>query len=91
MKAKLILILALVLTIPLLTAPTTRANGVPGDINGDGKVNILDITLATGQYLLPPDDPNYNATIVDKVDFTEPYGIITMLDLVTLTSLNYTS
>lgn len=86
MKAKLISILALTLTMPLLMAPMIRANGVPGDINGDGKVNILDITSAASQYLLAPDDPNYNATIVQKVDFTEPYGIITMLDLMTLIS-----
>ena len=84
-KAKLILFLALTLSMPLLIR-STHANGVPGDVNGDGMVNILDVTLAAGQYLLTVDDPNYNATIVEKVDFTEPYGIITILDLVTLVS-----
>jgi hypothetical protein len=85
LKAKLTLILALTLSTLLLITPT-RANGVPGDINDDGKVNILDVTLAAGQYLLTSDDPNYNATIVAKADFAEPYGIITILDLVTLIS-----
>lgn len=83
MKVKLLLIFALTLTMPLLMAPKTRANGVPGDIDGDGKVTVLDVAMAGSQYLLTPDDPEYNASIVEKADFVND-DIINILDLTTL-------
>jgi hypothetical protein len=88
MKTKLVLILAFTLTIALLMAPRVNApSALPGDINGDGKVNILDVTSATSQYMLTAGNPKYNSTIVEKADLAPPYnGIINILDLVTLIS-----
>jgi len=65
------------------TSPVAYAND-PGDINEDGKVDILDIVLAASQYLLTPEDPGYNAAIVEKADLAEPYGIIDIFDLVSI-------
>jgi hypothetical protein len=85
-KAKLLVIFALTMTMPLLfIVPRARALK-PGDINGDGHVNILDVVLAATQYLLKPGDPGYNSTIVSRADLAPPYnGIVDILDLVTLT------
>lgn len=87
MKAKLLLItLALMVATPLMMAPTIHANtAIPGDINGDGHVDILDIVLAGSQYKLLPSDPNYNATIVGKADLAPPLdGVLNILDLTTM-------
>ncbi len=87
MKTKLFLILAFTLTIALLMAPTVSANVLLGDINGDGKVNILDVTLAGSQYRLTPENPEYNSAIVEKADLAPPFdGIINILDMVSLIS-----
>jgi len=67
----------------MFTSPVAYAND-PGDINEDGKVDILDIVLAASQYLLTPEDPGYNAAIVEKADLAEPYGIIDIFDLVSI-------
>lgn len=89
MKAKL-LILALIMTMPLLfIVPKARAFK-PGDINQDGKVDILDVVLASKQYMLKSSDSGYNATIVGRADLAPPYnGVINILDMVTMVS-NYT-
>lgn len=90
MKAKLLLVLALTMTMPLLfMAPKVHTSivPIPGDINGDGHVNILDVVLAATQYMLTPDSPGYNATIVSRADLAPPFnGIINMEDLVTIIS-----
>jgi hypothetical protein len=55
------------------------------DINGDGKVDICDVTLAASQYMKKPGDSDYNITIVSRADLAPPYdGIINILDLVTI-------
>jgi hypothetical protein len=69
----------------LLMKPAYAA--IPGDINLDGKVDILDVTLATGQYGLTPAMPGYNSTIVGRADLAAPYdGVLNIYDLVTLVS-----
>ena len=80
-------ILVIVVAIALLwcTFPTQVSKAqLIGDINNDGKVDILDLTLATSQYLLTPEDPGYNQTIVERADVAEPYQIIDILDIVTI-------
>lgn len=87
MKAKLLLMtLALTVAMPLMMAPTIHANpDIPGDINSDGDVNILDIALAGGQYKLQPSDPKYNITIVGKADLAPPFdGVLNIMDIVTM-------
>jgi Dockerin type I domain len=79
-KTKVLLLLALALTIPMLMAPAIRAQP-NADINGDGDVNILDIVMAGGQYMLT--GAARNMTIVSKADF-DGDGVITLLDLVTI-------
>jgi len=81
-KTKVLLLLALTLTIPMLIAPAVRAQP-SADINGDGKVNILDVTMACGQYMLT--GSARNMTIVGKADF-DGNGVITLIDLVTIIS-----
>jgi hypothetical protein len=85
MKAKLLVIFALMMATPLLfSIPKGRALK-PGDINGDGHVDILDVVLAGSQFRLNSSDLGYNATIVAKADLAPPYdGVINILDLVTL-------
>lgn len=60
---------------------------ITGDIDGDDDVDIYDVTLAAGQYMVDPSDPSYDSTIVQKADLAEPKnGIIDILDLVTIIS-----
>jgi len=50
-----------------------------GDINYDGVVNILDITIIGSAYGSKQTDPNY----IPQADLAPPYGVINMLDAVT--------
>ncbi len=56
----------------------------PADINYDWKVDIFDIVIAAGAYETTSSDPNWNPLC----DIAEPYGIIDMFDIVTITG-NY--
>ncbi len=83
MKARSLLILALVVALPLIMIAPKLAYAVPtGDVNGDGIVNILDVAAAASQYKLQPTDLRYNQTIVDAVDF-DGDGIVNIFDIVT--------
>lgn len=87
MKVKLLLILALTLSVPMLfMVPKARA-AIPGDIDGDGDVGITDVTMAAGQYMLMPGDPGYDPAIVAMADIAEPFdGVINLMDMVTIVS-----
>jgi len=50
-----------------------------GDVNYDGVVNILDITIIGSAYGSNQTDPNYNT----QADLAPPYDVINMLDAVT--------
>jgi PDZ domain-containing secreted protein len=79
------LLVVLGLTAVLFMKPALAA--IPGDIDGDGDVDIADVVLATSQYGLTPEMPNYNATIVGLADLAPPYnGIINIYDIVTQVS-----
>lgn len=88
MKIKVLLFLALMLTIPMLVAPAARAWPNPTadpDIDGDTHyVTILDVTKACSQFMLTGGDRDM--TIVAKADFDND-GVVTMLDLVTLITM----
>jgi hypothetical protein len=82
-KAKLLVIFALIVTIPLLfTVPIAHAS-IVGDINLDGHVTILDVVLAASQYMLKSSDPHYNSTIVGRADYNLN-GVVDIMDLVTI-------
>jgi len=53
-----------------------------GDVNGDGKIDIYDITAAAGVYGSKEGDPNWNP----DVDVAPQWGIINIYDLVTIAS-----
>lgn len=57
---------------------------VPGDMDGDGDVDISDIVLAVGQYELQPGDPGYDPVIAAKADLAAPFGVVDIFDLVTI-------
>jgi len=51
-----------------------------GDLNSDGIVNVQDVVIVSGLYNSKVGEPDWNS----KADVAAPYGIINMLDLVTL-------
>jgi len=55
-----------------------------GDVNHDGKVDILDVVKVTAIYGSRVGDDNWNP----HSDLTEPYGVIDILDVVKVTA-NY--
>ena len=52
---------------------------IPGDINGDGRVSLVDLVLLTKAYGSRPGDPNWNSAADINGD-----GIVDLSDLVTL-------
>jgi len=64
---------------------TVNVMSIVGDVNGDSKVTIEDVILAASQFMLTPEDPTYDPTIVKTADVAPPYnGIINICDLVTI-------
>jgi hypothetical protein len=57
-----------------------------GDINGDGIVDVYDVTAACISYGSKVGDPNWN----EEVDLAPEWGLIDIFDLVTIT-MNYGS
>ena len=53
--------------------------GLLGDVNYDGVVNILDITIIASAYNHTEGEPQW----IPQADLVPPYGTINMLDLVT--------
>jgi len=66
-----------ILTIVFTPSPS---HNVPGDINGDGKVTLVDLVLFAHAYGSKPGDPNWNP----NADLAEPWGKIGLPDFVTL-------
>jgi len=60
-------------------AAGTFPNDIPGDINGDGKVNLSDLVLFAKAYGSKPGDPNWNPA----ADING-HGKVDLSDLVTL-------
>ena len=50
------------------------------DLNSDGKVDILDITIVAKAYGTKPGDPQWDPI----ADVAEPYGEINILDIATV-------
>jgi PKD repeat protein len=59
-----------------------RAYDNPGDVTGDGKVNIYDITMICMAYDSKPGDPNWNP-IVDFCPSDWSHDVINIFDVVT--------
>lgn len=57
---------------------------MPGDVNGDGIINIVDIVRAALAYNATVSSPNWDPC----ADIEEPFGVINILDLVTIAA-NY--
>jgi len=57
---------------------------LPGDLNHDGTINILDIVLVASIYGCSEGEPNWNP----DADLAAPYGKIDIIDLVTIAA-NY--
>jgi hypothetical protein len=57
-------------------------NPYPADVNHDLKVDIFDLVICAGSYGATLIDLNWNA----ECDLAVPYGLINILDLVTLAS-----
>jgi parallel beta-helix repeat protein len=55
-----------------------------GDINHDGRIDILDLVKVCASYMATPSDSSWNP----HADIAEPYGIIDLLDVVKV-KLNY--
>ena len=53
-----------------------------GDINGDRKIDIIDVVAATSIYGSREGDPNWNP----ECDVASPWGVIDILDVVVITS-----
>jgi hypothetical protein len=53
-----------------------------GDVNGDGKIDIYDVTLAAVAYGAKEGDPNWNP----EADVAPQWGIIDIYDIVTIAS-----
>jgi hypothetical protein len=64
-----------------LKAPTPIEITIPGDVDGNHVVNILDVVKITGIYASKQGDPNFNANSDIDGD-----GKISILDVVTCTS-----
>jgi hypothetical protein len=52
--------------------------GGPWDINGDGKVNIIDIVIVALAFDSRPGDPNWNP----KADIAPEFGVVNIVDIV---------
>ena len=58
MKTKIIVGVLLLFFISVLTFSSVHA--ITGDVNGDGKVDVKDITLLVKAYGASPGDPRFN-------------------------------
>lgn len=61
-----------------------RYETIPGDINGDLKVDIYDVILGVDAYGSAPADPNWDP----RCDLVKPYGKINIFDIVMI-CINY--
>jgi parallel beta-helix repeat protein len=65
---------------PLANPFVNLSTTLVGDLNGDGKVSLEDLTLLASAYNSKPEDPNWNPL----ADIAPPYSIISLTDLVTM-------
>jgi hypothetical protein len=74
-----------------MTSSATASTGLLADLNGDGKVNILDIAIVAKAFGSKPGDPNWNPIadlngdqVVDILDIaliSENYGTSTLFEV----------
>ena len=68
--------IVLSLSMVAITVQRASANGITGDVNGDGQVNLKDFFTACRAFGATSGSPRYNANADLNSD-----GIIDMLDL----------
>ena len=47
-----------------------KANGIPGDLNSDGKVNIFDASILSSTGIVQPHRPTISATTEELISLT---------------------
>jgi hypothetical protein len=62
-----------------VTVALCRSYDNPGDMNGDGHVDIFDLVMICAAYDSVPGDPNWNPI----ADFCRPFGLIDIFDICT--------
>jgi len=70
----------LIVMFGLLSQAFLAKSSLPGDLNGDGVVDLKDLSILAQAYGSTPTSPNWN----EKADLAEPLGLISLTDLVTL-------
>jgi hypothetical protein len=74
------ILLIVMLGLMLSQICSVKSQSLPWDLNGDGVIDLKDLSILAQAYRSTPASPNWN----EKADLAEPWGVIDLADLVTL-------